>query len=206
MVPPRRLPARALTFLVPSFAVIVLAIAVIGCGSSSDDAGATGAGASDSAESTPTASSYGGKQKKAEHDGEPDAGGQPRSKDSDEGSKGSAGAKQGRSPRSEEGRQAKQAGGHLTDGESVCPDGMTKADCRKRIEATDEGAPGAPVTDPSECTEAMSEEQCKEIVQAQKAAETGTGKSVSPQTCLQEYSREFCELRFGEQAEQQAGQ
>gem|GEM_PF-4209011 len=52
----------------------------------------------------------------------------------------------------------------------------------------------------------MTKEQCEEVVRAQKAAEKGTDASVSPQTCLDEYSREFCEERFKEQAEQQAGQ
>jgi hypothetical protein len=50
----------------------------------------------------------------------------------------------------------------------------------------------------------MSKAQCKEILTAQKAAQEEAGRSVSPETCLQEYSREFCETRFKEQYEQQA--
>lgn len=59
---------------------------------------------------------------------------------------------------------------------------------------------------PSNCTDAMTKEQCEEVVRAQKAAEKEADSSVSPETCLDEYSREFCEERFGEQAAQQAGQ
>jgi hypothetical protein len=50
----------------------------------------------------------------------------------------------------------------------------------------------------------MSEAECKEIFSAQKAAvEAGGGRSIDPQTCLQEYSREFCEAQLGDQYEQQ---
>jgi hypothetical protein len=83
---------------------------------------------------------------------------------------------------------------------------MTRPECKARIEAEvgSNGEPGTAVSAPSQCVQVMSEAQCKEIVTAQKAAQAPAGPSVSPETCLQEYSREFCESRFKEHYEQQA--
>lgn len=93
----------------------------------------------------------------------------------------------------------------MAKGQPQCPGGTDKAECKARIEAqTGSGqAPGQPVSSPSECTQAMSEAQCKEILTAQKAAAEEAGKSVSPETCLKEYGREFCEKHFKQQYEQQ---
>lgn len=92
---------------------------------------------------------------------------------------------------------------------SVCPPGAKRAECADRIktQARTEGSPSYPVSAPSDCLEAMSRAQCSEIVTAQKAAEEESGRSINPETCLQEYSREYCVDRLGEQFEQQrAGQ
>lgn len=89
----------------------------------------------------------------------------------------------------------------------LCPPPLTRADCAARIREQQQQAndtPSYPVSTPSDCLKAMSEAECKEIFSAQKAAvEAGGGRSIDPQTCLQEYSREFCEAQLGDQYEQQ---
>ncbi len=49
----------------------------------------------------------------------------------------------------------------------------------------------------------MSEAQCEEILAAQRAAEAESGRSIDPETCLQEYTREYCEAQLGPRYEQQ---
>jgi hypothetical protein len=202
MVPPRRWLARTLTILALVSAVGVFAIALPGCGSS-DDATSSDPTVSDggtAAASDPPASD-------TERQGKAKPGEQGKGADQ-AGSKKSAQEKAGESAPPEERGQSKQRGGRQgsTKG-SVCPSGMTRAECKARIEAETAGTqtPGE-VVSPSNCTDVMPKRQCEEIIRAQKEAEKNAGKSVSPETCLDEYSREFCEERFGEQAEQQAGQ
>jgi len=202
MVPPRRRLGRTLTILTLISALSVFAIALAGCGSSGDQPSATGTVSSEgsSAETGSTATGPSGKQQAtAKPERGEDAGGHR--------TKGSGEAKPKRSPGPEQGHP-QQAGAQSGDGKSVCPRGMTRAECKQRIETVLNGgkAPGKPVTDPSSCVEALGKKQCREIIQAQKEAEKGKDNSVSPETCLDEYSREFCEERFGEQAERQAGQ
>lgn len=192
MVPSRRRLARTLTI------IALIAIVPAGCGSSDDETSRTSTVSGGGPATSPDSSvAETGKRKTAKS-------GQ-QGKDPDQGGSKADQVKTGMSepPKKE---QSRQAGGHQGGNEdSVCPGGMTRAECKKRIEAETTGAqePGKVVSDPSDCTEVMSEEQCEEIVRAQKAAEGQAGKSVSPQTCLEEYSREFCEERFGQQAEQQ---
>jgi hypothetical protein len=89
---------------------------------------------------------------------------------------------------------------------ALCPPPLTRADCATRVRAQKGAgdAPSYPVSSPSDCAEVMSEAECKEIISAQKAAvEAGGGRSIDPRTCLQEYTREFCEAQLGSQYEQQ---
>jgi hypothetical protein len=198
MVPPRQRLARTLTIVALTSIVSVALVSLSSCGGSDDEeksgslsAGDTTAASESSAQGSETTVQ---KQMAATPNG----------------SKHSRQAKAGEGERPEQQGEPKQPGGHkdVTKG-TICPDGMSRAECRSRIEAQTEG-PRAPSTEvtPSTCTDVMTAEQCEEIVRAQKAAEKEADKSdsVSPETCLEEYSREFCEERFGEQAEQQAGQ
>jgi hypothetical protein len=205
MVPSRRRLTPTLTILVLLSTVSVFAIALPGCGSSSDETSGTGTVSSgdSSAGSAPDVS----KPASGEEQATTKSGQQRKSGDKHP-SKESNQARSGKQDGAKEQGKSKQGDGYRkgTKG-SVCPSGMSRAECRQRIEAATGGAqaPGKEVS-PSNCTDVMTEEQCEEIVRAQKAAEKKADNSVSPETCLEEYSREFCEERFGEQYEQQAGQ
>lgn len=190
---------RWLARILMLFALIAFVLA--GCGSS-DEETSRATTVSDGGPATAPDSSVPetGKRKTAKP--------KPQGRVSDQGgSKRSGQGGTGKSEPSEEER-SKQADNHQGSIKgSVCPSGMSRAECKHRIEAADGKAqsPSGKVS-PSACTDVMTKEQCEEVVRAQKAAEKGTDASVSPQTCLDEYSREFCEERFKEQAEQQAGQ
>jgi hypothetical protein len=201
MVPPRRWSAR-----IPILALVALgafAFALPGCGSSDDETGTvqtTVPTGSSSDQASAAAGSEVGNGGATAKSGQQGKGEEARSKRS--------GQKSEDSPESKKQGQRKQGSAQPDDGKSVCPKEMSRAECKRRIEATINGpqTPGKEVSDPSDCVEALGKKQCKEIVQAQKEAEKRGDNSVSPETCLDEYSREFCEERFGEQAERQAGQ
>lgn len=201
MVPLRRRLAPTLTILALLSTVSVIAIALPGCGSSSDETSGTGTVSSGHSSAGPAAAvskPASGEEQAATKPGQQQKGGdKPPSEESTEAGSGEHGK-----------GKPKQRDGHRkgTQG-TVCPSGMSRAECKERIEAATGGAqtPSGKVS-PSNCTDVMTKQQCEEVVRAQKDAERGAGTSASPETCLEEYSREFCEERFGEQAERQAGQ
>ncbi|HEY8501729.1 MAG TPA: hypothetical protein VIL21_03515 [Solirubrobacterales bacterium] len=203
MVPLRQRLGRTLTILALTSLLGVFAIAWAGCGSGGDETSGGGTVSSEGV-SGETGSSAGSAEQKQQATAKS---GRGKGSEGQDGSKGSGEAKPKRSPSSKQGH-SQQTGAQSGDGKSVCPKGMSRAECKRRIEAVTNGdqTPSQAISGPSDCVEVLGKKQCKEIIQAQKEAEKESGSSVSPETCLDEYSRGYCEKRFGEQAERQAGQ
>jgi hypothetical protein len=198
----KRLLAAGPKTLVLALAAGIFAIALFGCGSSEEHdrmAGGRPNGPGAVTNSSPKDSAS--LSRKQDASGKP--GGRRSNSNRPDRSRaaGRSGSGETDSARVDHGRRMRQSKGG-----SVCPGGMSKPECKARIEGEigSKSQVGRVVSTPSQCVKVMSKAQCKEILTAQKAAQEEAGRSVSPETCLQEYSREFCETRFKEQYEQQA--
>lgn len=94
----------------------------------------------------------------------------------------------------------------VTEAPAGCPPNLTRKECASRVKAQveSEESRSYPVSSVKDCVEAMGEVRCREIISGQEAAmEAGGSHSIDPYTCLQEYSREFCEAQLREKYEQQ---
>jgi hypothetical protein len=185
----------------------IFAIVLVGCGSGEEgDHGAGGESGGPGAVTNSNPKDSGSLAGTQEASGKPRALGNSRDGSNPNRSDRSRSSGHGGSGRSNSAREAQGRKPGAGNGGSACPPGMSRHECRARIEAEidSNGEPGTVVSAPSDCVKVLSEAQCKEILTAQKAAQEEAGPSVSPETCLQEYSREFCESRFKAQYEQQA--
>lgn len=190
--------------IVLALAIGALVLALAGCGSSGEEGRTSGGGGEGSSSSTAQQQPDGVAAAKTDRKAAAEAG-RP-----DEPGDGSARHAMHGSGNYHSSMHHRGGGAHhhqkmMDKGQPQCPGGTNKAECKARIEAQtgSDQAPGQAVSSPSECTQAMSEAQCKEILTAQKAAADEAGSSISPETCLKEYGREFCEKHFKQQYEQQ---
>jgi hypothetical protein len=73
-----------------------------------------------------------------------------------------------------------------------CPRGYSTKQCGEAVEAAVAPAPPVTITQPSDCTKAISEAQCEELFAAEAAARAAGGASISPQECIEDPEQEKC--------------
>lgn len=73
-----------------------------------------------------------------------------------------------------------------------CPQGYTKKQCEEAVRAAVDPAPSIPVTQPSDCTKAMSEAQCEELFAAEAAAREAGSGAILPQECIEDPEQAKC--------------